>query len=153
MGLWEELSVPVAAKTRFSGHALGMDAELPIGKRGVVRGEAWTGANLSDVRGGIGQGINRATGAEIDSRGAWIEAGADLTPRYSAFAGYTIDSPDDGEIPVGGRTKNSAWFVVNRFSFGRPLTFGVDYLRWTTEYHDAPRGTDNRVNAYVAYNF
>ena len=153
MGLREELGVPVAGKTRFSGHAIGVDAELPIGKRAVVRGEAWTGANLSDVRGGVGQGINRATGATIDSRGGWIEAGADLTRRYSAFAGYTVDSPDDGDVPVSGRTKNSAWFVVNRFPFGRPLTFGIDYLRWTTEYRAAPRGTDNRLNAYVTYNF
>jgi hypothetical protein len=157
-GVWaltlrEQLGTPIAGDTDFSGHALGVDADIPVGSRAVVRGEAWIGSNLSDFRGGIGQGITRATGVEVDSKGGWIEAGYDFTRRYSAFVGYTIDSPDEEDLPVGGRTRNGAWYIVNRFVAGRPFTVGADYLRWTTEYRGAPRGTDNRVNAYVIYNF
>ena len=119
----------------------------------MVRGEAWTGSNLADVRGGIGQGINRASGRGIDSTGGWIEAGGDVTSRYSLFGGYTIDSPDDDTVPTGGRTENSAWFIANRFSAGRPLVVGVDFLHWRTRYRGLPDGTDNRINTYVTYSF
>lgn len=157
-GLWghvarQQVSVPVAGETDFGSHAIGVDVEVPLGRRAVVRGEAWTGRNLSDVRGGIGQSINRATGGEIGSRGGWVEVGGDLTVRYSLVVGYTIDAPDAGDVPAGGRTRNAAWFIVNRWNAGRPVGFGVDYLRWRTEHRGSPDGTDNRVNAYATYTF
>ena len=157
-GLWvhrsrQDVATAIAAKTSFSSHAVGADLEVPLGARAIVRGEAWTGSNLADVRGGIGQGINRVTGAGIDSTGGWAEIGGDLVGRYGVFAGYTIDSPDRDMVPAGGRTRNSAWYIANRFTASRPLVFGVDYLRWRTEYRGGPSGTDNRINAYAAYSF
>lgn len=156
-GVWthvarEKVSTAVAGETEFSGHSFGADVEVPILTRGIVRGELWTGENLSDVRGGIGQAINSRTGDEIRSRGGWVEVGADLHPRYSVFVGYTIDSPESEDVPSGGRTRNAAWFIANKWN-ARPFGAGVDYLHWTTRYAGAPSGTDNRVNAYVTYSF
>ena len=158
VGVWghasrQDLATSIAAETSFDSRAIGLDIEVPIWRRAVVRGEAWTGSNLADIRGGIGQNINRSTGDEIGSTGGWVELGGDVTPGYALFAGYTIDAPDRDDVAPGGRTENAAWFVTNRFSFGRPVIFGVDYLRWRTEYRGLPAGTDNRVNAYVTYNF
>lgn len=143
----------IAARNDFGSHAIGIDAEVPLGRRFVVRGEAWTGSNLSDVRGGIGQAVNRATGRSIDSHGGWVEIGGDLAPRYAVFGGITTDRPDVGDLPQGGRSQNGAWYIVNRFNAGRPFVIGADYLRWRTEYVGLPEGTNNRVNAYVTYNF
>lgn len=158
LGVWahrseQAVSIPVAGAASFGSHALGMDLELPLGRRAWMRGEAWTGSNLADVRGGIGQGINRTTGDGIDSSGGWIEAGGEVTARYSLFGGYTIDSPHAADVPAGGRLANSAWFIVNRLSADRPFVFGVDYLRWRTRYRGHPDGTDNRLNTYVTYSF
>jgi hypothetical protein len=122
----QELSVPVAGESSFTSHALRIDQEFPLGRRAVVRGEAWTGSNLADVRGGIGHGVNRTAGRGIDSTGGWVEAGGEVTSRYSLFGGYTVDSPDEADVAAGGRIENSAWFVANRFSAGRPLVFGID---------------------------
>jgi hypothetical protein len=157
-GLWahgsrQEVATPVAGETRFSSHAFGGDLEIPLGARGVFRGEAWSGSNLPDIRGGIGQGVNRATGAGIDSTGGWAEIGGDLVRWYGLSAGYTVDSPDADVVPAGGRTRNSAWYIANRLTAGRPFVVGLDYLRWRTEYRDAPSGTDNRINAYATYSF
>jgi hypothetical protein len=148
-----ETTAPIAGDNDFPSHALGVDVEVPLGKRFITRGEAWTGRNLSDVRGGIAQSINRTTGRGIDSRGGWVEVGGDLAPRYSLFAGATADAPDEDDLPTGGRSWNGAWYVVNRFNAGRPFVLGADYLRWRTEYRDLPDGTDNRVNIYAIYNF
>lgn len=54
-GVWvhtarQETATSVAGDTRFASRAVGADVELPLGPRLVVRGEVWTGANLSDIR-------------------------------------------------------------------------------------------------------
>jgi hypothetical protein len=96
--------------------------------------------------------VNRTTGEEISSKGGWAEAGVDLTHAYSLFVGYTIDAPGRDDLPTGARSRNGAWFVANRWTV-RPVVFGADYLRWKTEYVEAPDGTDNRANVYVVYSF
>lgn len=158
LGLWgfsssEELSEPVAGRASFDGAAIGVDFEMPFGASLLVRGEAWKGSNLSDVRGGIGQSVNPLTGEEIDSRGGWIEVGGNLAPSYQAFLGYTLDRPDDGQVPVGGRTLNTAVYLANRFTLSDRFTTGIDLLRWRTEYQGLPDGLDNRLNAYLIYSF
>jgi len=157
VGFWghlarQRVSSPIASRTDFGSHSIGLDYEIPIGGRGVFRGEAWTGRNLSDLRGGAGQAINRTTGEGIASKGGWVEIGGDVTAHYAIFGGYTIDSPEEDDLPSGGRKRNGAWFIVNRWNTG-PFVFGIDYLYWTTDYKGSPRGTNNRANAYFIYNF
>jgi hypothetical protein len=157
LGLWGhfaqmEVGTPIAGEDTFDGHSLGLDLELPLGSRVVVRGKAWTGSNLSDFRGGIGQAVNRTTGEEISSRGGWAELGADLTPAYTIAVGYTVEVPEEDDLPSGARSRNAAWFVTNRFT-ARPVVIGADYLRWKTDYLGGSEGTDNRVNVYVTYSF
>jgi hypothetical protein len=110
------------------------------------------GENLADFRGGIAQALNRQTGKEIESKGGWAELGLDLTKVWSISGGYTIDMPEKADLGNGFRSRNEAWFVVNRWNV-RPMLFGADYLRWKTEYVGAPEGVDNRANVYVIYNF
>jgi hypothetical protein len=157
VGFWSHLArqrvaTAIAGETEFGSQSAGMDFEFPIGTRAVLRGEAWAGRNLSDLRGGVGQSINRISGQGIRSKGGWIETGGNVTARYAVFGGYTIDSPYKHDLPFGGRASNAAWFIVNRWSAG-PLILGMDYLYWTTQYKGAERGTNNRVNAYFIYNF
>lgn len=149
---WMKVSAPVAGETDFDSRSLGADVELPLGSRLMVRGEAWAGRNMSDFRGGIAQAVNRGTGEEISSQGGWAEALFDVTGAWSVFMGYTIEAPDREDLPTGARSRNGAWYVGNRWAV-RPVLFGADYLRWMTEYLGAPKGTDNRVNAYVVYSF
>lgn len=157
VGVWGHRSshatdAPIAGHTDFPGHVVGVDVEVPLAGRFVARGEAWTGRTLSDIRGGIGQAVNRLTGRGIASRGGWAEVGGDVTTRYALFGGVTRDTPDRDDLPAGGRRGNGAWYLVNRFTI-RPLVVGADYLRWRTTYVGLPDGTDNRVNAYAIYSF
>jgi hypothetical protein len=75
---WEETDTPIGAAVarEFDSHAFGADLTIPLYKdMAWLKGEIWTGENLSDIRGGILQGINTATGGEIESTGGWIELG------------------------------------------------------------------------------
>lgn len=157
--LWEDAQ----AKGNYEGNLVGIDFTIPCSQALALRGEAWTGQNLSDLRGGIGQGVNTATREEIKSKGGWIEL---LYKRQSnsLAIGWTIDDPDDHELPSSGsiaangttsdgRTKNEAYYVSDRFKAGSGVEIGIDYLYWQTDYKTLKKGTDNRVNLVFQYNF
>lgn len=158
VGLWghtgrEELERPVAGETAFDTTSAGLDVTLPIGERLTFQGELWAGENLSDFRGGIGQGVNTATGDEIASRGGWAELGWKGGGPYSIYAGATRDDPDDDDLGPGDRTDNYAWYLVQRWDFEGAFRVGLDYLHWTTEFAGLDEGTDNRLNLYIVYLF
>ena len=119
----------------------------------TLRGEGWWGRNLSDVRGGAGQGINASTGREIRGRGGWGEATFRLARYFATSPGFTTDDPVDGDLPSGGRTRNRAFYLGNRITPAGSLTVGADYLRWRTDYKGFLRGVNNRVNVFLQYNF
>jgi hypothetical protein len=150
---WMRTSRAFAGRTEFRSQSTGLDYSIPFHDRIAIRGEAWFGRNLSEVRGGVGQAINPTTGAAIRSRGGWIETSLRAHPRLTINPGFTTDDPRDRDIPVQGRTCNRAWYVANRVNLGGGLIIGADYLRWITDYKGLLRGADNRVNLFLQYSF
>ena len=150
---WERTTNPVAGQTRFMSHSLGLDWQWRRGQQWELRGELWTGRNLSDFRGGVGQGVNAGTGSEIRSKGGWLELGYQLSPRHRIAFGYTLDDPRDTDVPVSGRTKNAAWYLHNRWRLSGNVEVGLNYLFWTTRWKGQGTGTDHRINAFVQHNF
>ncbi|HKV39976.1 MAG TPA: carboxypeptidase regulatory-like domain-containing protein [Blastocatellia bacterium] len=144
---------PVAGRTTFHEQLVNIDYLLPIASRVDVRGEGWWGRDLSDLVGGIGQGINLFTGQEIRSRGGWSELNFKLSRYYSFNPGFTTDDPVDADIPDGGRTRNHAFYIGNRIMPSQNFLIGIDYLRWRTDFKGFTRGIDNRVNIFFAYHF
>lgn len=157
--LWEDAQT----KGDYEGKVAGVDFIIPLSQVLALRGEAWTGQDLSDLRGGIGQGVNTTTGEEIKSKGGWIEL---LYKRQSnsLALGWTSDDPDNDDLPSSGtiaangttsdgRTKNEAYYVSERFRAGGGVEMGIDYLYWQTDYKTLKKGTDNRVNLVFQYNF
>lgn len=149
---WERVTNPVANQVRFTSHSVGLDYQWRFGAKWDARGEIWTGRNLSDFRGGIGQGVN-ATGAEIHSKGGWLEIGWQYSPKQRLALGYTLDDPKDDDVPAGGRTKNSVWYLHHRWRLSGNVEVGVNYLFWTTKWKGQATGVDHRINAFVQHNF
>jgi hypothetical protein len=143
----------VAGRTEFNSQLVNLDLTLPLHSRVTLRGEGWWGRNLSDVRGGAGQGINLATGREIRGRGGWGEATFHASRYLSITPGFTTDDPVDLDLPAGGRTRNRAFYLGNRITPGGNFAVGADYLRWRTDYKGLLRGVNNRVNIFLQYNF
>jgi hypothetical protein len=143
----------VAGRTEFNSQLVNLDLTLPLHPRVTLRGEGWWGRNLSDVRGGAGQGINVGTGREIRGRGGWGEMSFRVSRYFSISPGFTTDDPVDGDLPAGGRTRNRAFYVGNRITPGGNFAVGADYLRWRTDYKGFLRGVNNRVNIFLQYNF
>lgn len=150
---FEKTARPVAGHTEFRPQLFNVDFTLPLAARFTLRGEGWWGRNMSDVRGGAGQGVNVATGREIRGRGGWSEANVRLSRYFSVSPGFTTDDPVDEDIPAGGRTRNRAFYVANRITPAAAFLLGADYLRWKTNYRGLLPGVNNRVNIFVQYNF
>lgn len=150
---WMNTSKPVDGRTSWTVQATNIDYTLPLAPMVSLRGEGWWGHNMSDIRGGAGQGVNPVTGAEIRGRGGWSEVSVKPWRYWSFHPGFTIDSPVPADIPIGGRTRNASFYFGNRLLLSSVLTAGADYIRWKTNYNGAIPGLDNRVNVFMFYSF
>jgi hypothetical protein len=150
---WLNTIPPLAGRTAFTSQAINIDGSLPLTGRMSLRGEGWFGRNLSDLRGGIGQGVNTTSGLEIRSRGGWAELHFKLSKYLSVYPGLSIDDPVDRDLASGGRVRNRAFFLGNRISPSEQFVVGVDYYRWRTDYKGLPAGIDNRFNIFFQYGF
>jgi hypothetical protein len=146
-------SRPIAGRSDFHSQLFNIDFTLPLAGFMSLRGEGWWGRNMSDTRGGAGQGINAATGREIRGRGGWTEANIKLSRYFSLNPGFSTDDPVDQDLPNGGRTRNRAFYLANRITPGGNFLIGADYLRWLTNYKGLRRALDNRVNIFFQYSF
>lgn len=143
----------VAGRTSFRSQLVNVDFTLPLHDRLALRGEGWWGRNMSDVRGGAGQGVNAATGREIRGRGGWAEVNVKFSRYFALSPGFSTDDPVDADVPLNGRTRNRAFFVANRITPNNNFLIGADYLRWKTNYRGLLGGVNNRVNIFFQYNF
>jgi len=166
-GIWahtakEELpksAAKINGQDSWDSQAFGLDLNLPLYEGLELMAEFWSGKNLDDVRGGIGQGVNNTAadpnqGKEIEAKGGWVQLGYQAMPSWKVFLGFSMDDPDKNLPAAGARDKNTIVYLANRLTFG-PVTFGIDYLNWKTEWTGAGAadGTDNRFNFFAQYNF
>jgi hypothetical protein len=136
----------------YDSSSVSIDFKAPLYRdRWSLMGEAFTGQNLADVRGGIFQAVSM-TGEEIDSEGGWLELVYQATPDCSLHAGYAMDDPEDSDLDANGRSENDIAYVAVRRRWG-VFSCGLEYLNWTTEYVDLDDGDANRLQAFLAYNF
>lgn len=150
---------PIGGRDSWDSRAFGIDVKLPLAKKVDFEAELWSGKNLDDVRGGIGQGVNVTAGdphlgTEVESRGGWAQLAVSPTTWFALYGGYSFDDPEDGLAAAGARDRNTVYYIATRFKPSAPLSFGLDYLRWTTAWTGGLNdGTDNRFVAFAQWNF
>lgn len=150
---WEETDTRIAGTNDFDTHLLGVDAWIPFSQNCWLQGEAWVGENMSDLRGGAGQGINLTTGDEIKGHGGFVELGFKPVSWETFYIGYALDNPKHNDLPFGARDHNQTFYVATKCTYLDPIVIGMEYLHWETEYVGLNEGDANRVKLYVQYNF
>lgn len=135
----------------FGAYSAGTDFEVALGAGTRFRGEIWKGSNLSDVRGGVGQGLNPDRRIPIRSAGGWTEVNWRAAWNEMAM-GYSTDDPANRDLSAGIE-QNRAWYWANRVTLGRGLTLGFDYIYWTTQFQNARSGRNHRTNVFLQYLF
>lgn len=167
---WQKTDAPVGGRTRFHGYGWGLFAEfslMPIdgdAKRDkvTVRGEFYTGANLSDIRGGTQGGIflgrtGPGSGKNVTETGYWLEGSFAINESLSVLAGLGAGDPENEGLPAGAVSVNRAFWVGLVYDV-KPVSIGLELMRWETRYLNpgSPRhstGTNNRFHLYLAYDF
>lgn len=162
IGVWgdtatQDQDTPIAGHGNFGSRAYGIDAKVPLMTDRIwISGELWAGSNMTDVRGGILQGVNTATGDKIAAQGGWVELSGKATSWMTLTGGYAYDNPDSDDLSAGGTTGgrdlNKIWYLASRMNFDE-IELGLEYLHWKTEFVGFGDGTDDRIVASIAYKF
>ena len=133
--------------------SLNMDFMIPLPDRLTFSGEIFMGENLDDYFGGAVQGVNRATRNEIAARGIWMQLNYIHNAKLQYNAGFGVDDPDYDDINIGNRDLNSFYFINTMYNLFPPLTVGIEYTYWETEYRSAAKGTANRLQVSAIYSW
>jgi hypothetical protein len=136
-GHWaeEEFELDDAGNTeRFDSWSANFDLKVPLTDKVMLQGEAYTGTNLAQYLGGIGQGVNIERGQEIGDTGGWISL--DLGPynRLAHHVGLTATDVDDDNLDPGQRSFNSSIFWNGVYSLTEHVRFALELSYWKTEY-------------------
>jgi hypothetical protein len=146
-----DASATTGATNDYDSWSGNIDFNIPLSERFTLSGEAFTGANLDDYFGGAHQGINTVTRNEISTSGMWSQISFAFNKDWQYNAGLAIDDPDTGDLNIGGRDKNSFYFVNALFKVLPMLTIGLEYDYYETEYKGLTDGTANRLQTSAIF--
>ena len=150
----EEYDLDATGRNRdFDSWSANVDLVQPINSWLTIKGEGFTGENLNQIFGGIGQGVDTTTMKEIESKGGWIAACMKPHDKWTFNVGYGIDDPDDDDLASGARTKNEAIFGNVIYAVNKNTDVGLEIQNRKTEYKDIADGDDLRIQAMFNYKF
>jgi hypothetical protein len=127
--------------------------KLPIVDMLTLQGAVWTGENIDNYYGGVGNGVNLTKDTAVGAKGGFAQLLVTPLQPLTLGLAYGIDDPDDGDLNAGNRSKNERWNVNGFYSLNADLVLMLEYANIKTSYQDADDATDNRVQAAVQYNF
>ena len=115
--------------------------KLPITDRLRLQGEFFTGENLSNILGGIVQGVCPCLRVPIGSTGGWAEIAYDWTPCLTTNLGFGIDDPDNSDSLIG-RTNNRFIYTNFFYQLTKNWRTGFEVSVWRTDYHNRTNEPD-----------
>ncbi|MBM4096789.1 MAG: hypothetical protein FJ261_08440 [Planctomycetes bacterium] len=137
----------------FPIRGISADLRFPINHWLTFQGEAWTGYNLNDFRGGIGQGVNTVTGKTIQATGGWGEFVGQAVKWHRFSLGAGLDKPMGDEVPDGGRTRNLVYWASSQLVLDPGVVLGLEYYYWMTQWKGFNGGTASLIQLYLQANF
>lgn len=148
-----ETDTSFGGEKRHDVNIVGVDFQLPVSAAFTARGEAWSGENLGDFRGGIGQSINTTSGDEIASEGGWAELVYAANDKLKFHVGGTLDNPDHEDVPDNRPERNATVYVGTVKDWSTGVRTGFDIISWQTDWANSDDGDALRFNFYFQWNF
>ena len=133
------LNLPPEDDARFRTWSFNVDLHVPLTSRSGVRGEFFTGANLSAYLGGVGQGVCPCLRVPIRASGGWGELWYHWTPRLRSHVGYGIDDPNENDRQFG-ISSNQFFFTNIVVDVNSRLTTGFEVTYFQTLYAETRTG-------------
>ncbi|MCD4690390.1 hypothetical protein K8S17_02915, partial [bacterium] len=164
-GLWgrEEATVDsLDAVYELDASGVVVDVVLPLGDMITLKGEYFTGKNLSVYLGGVGQGIAEVPAeearstepVEIEASGWWGQLTINPTDVIAVNVGAGSDDP---EIPDGDTAsrfeKNTTYYGNVIWTVAPSTVIGVEYAKFETEYVGGGTYENSRMQLSFVYKF
>jgi hypothetical protein len=129
-----------------------LEVVLPIDEGYFIQGEWYKGSNVSDLRGGSGQGIT-SLGDEIESMGFWVELVALPTAWLKVSLGAGEDNPDNSVLDTGARTLNqTVWGLVHVRPW-KNFRVGFEWTHFQTSYVGSKKVNADHLVSHLTYYF
>jgi hypothetical protein len=137
----------------YDSWSLNLDVTQPINKWLAVKGELFTGQDLSAYLGGIGNGVNTVLGREIASKGGWVAASLTPNPKWNFNFGITVDDPKNSNLAgmpaTDARVYNRSIFGNAIYSINKNTEVGFELSQWRTDYRGG--GNENAIRAQTSF--
>ena len=130
----------------FDSWSANLDLEVPLASKITLKAEAYTGENLAQYLGGIGQGVDLEEGQEIGDSGGWISLNLGPYNRLTHHVGLTASDVDDNDIEIDDRSFNSSIFWNGVYSLTERIRFALELSYWNTEYKQPEATKDSADN-------
>lgn len=156
---YDKLATTASAE-EFDSWSLNIDVTQPINKLLTIKGEAFTGENLNDYFGGIGQGVRSTTAGgitmyhnEIGSKGGWIQASLTPEGKWNYNFGFGMEDVESGDLNYGQRSMNRSIYANAIYSINQNMQVGFELSHWRTEYEGSGDAEDIRAQTSFIYKF
>jgi hypothetical protein len=143
--------------------AIAVDVALPLGNMLTLKGQYFTGKNLAQYLGGVGQSFaDVPTGdartcelTEIEASGWWAQITAQPAPDWQINVGMGTDDPEipEGDIAGNKYEKNTTTYGNVLWSVAPAATIGAEFAAIETEYVGGESYSDTRVQLSFMYKF
>ncbi|NTW56196.1 MAG: hypothetical protein HGB20_04030 [Chlorobiaceae bacterium] len=140
-----------------------LELSLPLSQKLLFAGEYFTGSNLDDFYGGIGQGVNYGDPKkpfEIQSHGGWAALKYFASPATTVSLGAGIDDPDNTDLVGYVPASTAKTRTLNRTIFANVITqvtpnfiLGFQLGEWITDYMNLPDSHAVRAQSSMTYKF
>ena len=133
------------------------EVSMPLSQKLALAGEYFTGSNLDDYWGGIGQGVNNtavpANPIGIRSHGGWGALRLSVNPETSFSIGAGLDDPKDADLAANAKSRNQTIFanVINKVTSN--FIIGFQLGEWRTNYKGAGESDALRAQTSLTYKF
>ncbi len=153
-GHYGEEDIDFAAHSKkIESWSVNGDFKIPFFDQWCLSGEIFLGSNLDDYFGGILQGVNMVARDGIQSVGGWAQLKYRCNEQWQSNAGFGIDDPNNSDLNDEMRSRNMVFYVNGLYNILPPVTIGVEYSHWQTQYKAMGAGIDNRIQTSFIYNW
>ena len=137
----------------LDSRSVNLDVTQPVCAWLTVVGELFTGENLEQYFGGIGQGVNTTTLEEVGAEGGWVALNLGPWSKWSFCMGAGVDAVDRDDVANGARTRNSCVFGNALYAFNKNAQVGLELSQWDTDYRGQGDADDLRAQLSFIYKF
>jgi len=142
--------------TMLDSWSANLELSMPLTQEVTLAGEYFSGSNLDDYWGGIGQGVNNTTKTglkDIRAKGGWSALRYTLSPSTSFSAGAGLDKPDYSDLSNDMRSRNQSIFANVIHKITPNFILGFQLADWRTDYKNAASSAALRAQSSFTYKF